>query len=436
MEALASLASCYAAVYAESMAVVGTETALTSFLSSQWEQMSSIGISNRVQSSLFAAVDTKIEAQAMFAQSAYTAISSMRQEQKKLLGLANLTSTNLILQSSSEKVTLTTMAKATFILRQWKRQEGLKTTEKVNEEIIAAALEAEMKSERAIELAVIAQATLIAILRMSRVQVEALGILASMKETLLKLYPIFKGVSPQIAGAVTKPALQVALDILYQNPTTPKPNLKSTTTYPVELRPGPPPWPTAREDNGPYLNRLFSSLDGSTLNRPLFGGPSALPSDDDATGSLPTANWASAGSSIVNQRKVQSLPLLIPTGHHPGSVVPSSNSNSNAGAPPLDGIAERAMLAEAALAATLKVPVARFDAGFWTTVAGVVREIAPVVARAAPSVYAGVGSVVRGLKGPCPCCQVQLAQMAAAVGAIGEPWSPSFESGYLPAVGL
>ena len=122
--ALASLASCYAAVYAESMAVVGTETALTSFLSSQWEQMSSIGIFNRVQSSLFAAVDTKIEAQAMFAQSAYTAISSMRQEQKKLLGLANLTSTNLLLQSSSEKVTLTTMAKATFILRQWKRKKA------------------------------------------------------------------------------------------------------------------------------------------------------------------------------------------------------------------------------------------------------------------------------------------------------------------------
>ena len=131
---------------------------------------------------------------------------------------------------------------------------------------------------------------------------------------------------------------------------------------------------------------------------------------------------------------LQSLPLLSPKGHS------GVGGKADIGAaPPLEGITERAMLAEAALAAALKVPVERFDTSFWKTVSATVSEIAPVVIRAAPSLYANVGSVVRGLKGPCPCCQIQPGGEVTPVGvsrAIDEPWSPSFESGYLPAAAL
>ena len=401
--------------------------------------MNSIGIFNHVQSSAFTAAtfDLKVEAQAMFAQSAYTAISCMHKEQKELLGLANLTAYNPHFQTSSAKITLAIMAKATFIWKQWQTQEGLKPGMFLDEAMIAKALEAEMQSERVIEWAILAEATLTAILRMSRKQVEVLGILASMKETLIKLWPVFKGVSSQIAGAVTKPALQLALDMLFRKPSPGKPGYPSM--YPIEATTKPAPWPPAREDNGLFLNRLFSELDArhgvddfGTLKRPRFGGPTG--SSGAGGDVLPTANWGSAGSSIINQRMLQGLPMLIPKGH------PGAELKPDVGAPPLDGIAERAMLAEAALAAVLKVPLERFDARFWKTVTATVVEIAPVVIviRAAPSVYANVGRVVQGLRGPCPCCQIQPVGPAAAgastgaLGSISEPWSPSSESGYLP----
>ena len=139
------------------------------------------------------------------------------------------------------------------------------------------------------------------------------------------------------------------------------------------------------------------------------------------------------GSNVMNERMLQGLHLLIPKGHL------GSQGSVGTGAPPLEGITERAMLAEATLVTALKIPVLRFDTSFWKIVATIVYEIAPTAIRAAPSVYASVGSVVRGLKGPYPCCQMEFGGVTAPTGMPGaneELRLPSFESGYLPVVPL
>ena len=296
--ALASLAFSYAALYAEGLAVASTSSALASFLSSQWDQMNTIGIFNHVHSasSIATTLDLKFEAEATFVQSAYTAVSGLPKEQKAFLGLANLMVDNPIFHMSSEMATLATLAKATFTWKHWQSQESIEAGDSSNEMLVAQALEAEMKNERVVEWAILAEATLTAILRMSKKQVEALGILPSMKATLLELYPVFRKVPLQVAGAVTKPALQVALDMLYRRP-GPGSTPGYSTMYPIEITTKPAPWPVARDDNGHYMNRLFDELDAvsglpdgfGSLRRPRFGGPASFGGD-----TIPTSSWGAA----------------------------------------------------------------------------------------------------------------------------------------------
>ena len=409
--ALASIAFGFAGIYAGMVAATGAGAPLTTFLSTKWEQLESLGVFKYTRSSYQTTTTVKGRERAIFAEAASAAILAMQKDKQELLGLCKgIADVDSIFEAElvkSQREEWSSKAESALMAVLWMKKEGMEFSQVDHEKLGVKIIESEMATERVAEWAIIAEAALTAVLSMKRERLEALGVLRSMKKTLKKLNPFIQGVAPRIMGSITKPALRITLDMLYKK-TSPGVMADFCSIYPD----GHESSSASDSEAGnqayePFLNKLFSKVNSvpgtgqfGRLRRPLFGRLNKVASNNI----ISVEHWGTAGSTVINQRMAEGLSLLLPKGFSdPNYKTPDLSTTTE----PLEGAAERAMLAEAALAAVMMVPVEHFDESFWKTMTITINQIAPVVLRAAPGIYSNLGLVVRGLMGPCPWCQSQ-----------------------------
>jgi hypothetical protein len=231
--------------------------------------------------------------------------------------------------------------------------------------------------------AVLGEAALQAIMAMDKQMLHEEGIFDVMSAVVHTMAPVIKKAAPHIMNIVMPAALNLATTALNQAKQSPGAEPAFSAGWPVDesILYNSSNVPVDYENSGveAFATKLIGSMhDGEDGAEGWFG--------DFISSAL-----SKTGNVFVTAAKT-GLPILLDQLSQTESAMPSS---PGAELPQLEGVAERAVLQEAALHAVLTLsPQKLEEEGFFSIIGSVVKTFAPVVIKAAPSIIKAVGPIV------------------------------------------
>ena len=257
--------------------------------------------------------------------------------------------------------------------------------------------------EGSMERAIMAEATLSALQSTQLPPGLEESIFSDMKDAVMKALPVVRKAAPHVMGAMMEPALKIALDSLQnynQTAATGAESFEATTVEPFR--------PTvlynsdidkpADHQTEAFLDLLQASLRQNSQESAMDG--------DSEEGFLDVikAGARFAGKGVLAAVK-HGLPILVDVMKQSGgaeSFEDQSSSGPAAGLLAADPLAQRALVADAALKAVMSVPPKQLqEEGFFDFFSDAVKTIAPIAMKVAPVVAGAinptVGKIVKGV---------------------------------------
>ena len=249
--------------------------------------------------------------------------------------------------------------------------------------------------EGAMERAILAEATLSALQSAELHPDLEESIFSDMKEAVMKALPVVRKAAPRVMGAMMEPALKIALDSLHNYnqkvasgaesfEATPSGTFHSTVLYTSAID-----QPADRQAEA-FLGHLQASLQQNLQESATEG--ELEEGFFDGFGDLIKAGTRLVGQGVLAAAK-HGLPILadvLKQGGGAESFDDQSSSDSSAHLLAADPLAQRALVADAALKAVMKLPPQQLqEEGFFDFVSSAIKTIAPIAMKVAP-VVAGV----------------------------------------------
>ncbi|KAK8119663.1 uncharacterized protein PG998_004289 [Apiospora kogelbergensis] len=245
------------------------------------------------------------------------------------------------------------------------------------------------------ERAIMAEAAFQAMMKMDHQTLAEEGFIGDMWNVAKKMAPVVKQVAPKVLQVVGQPALQLALQSLGN---VQKSGAEGVT---FDAPKGRQQLPTRR---APRTHQQHQHHYGRNI---ASSGPEAFLTRFEAAASAGEEGFfddifrvakkaVSVAGPVLSTVAKHGLPLL--QGMLTEADFGDEQQDASSAVANMEGLQERAILAEAALQAAMNAPQHVLEEeGFFSFMADAVRTIAPIVAKAAPVVIKAVGPVVNGL---------------------------------------
>jgi hypothetical protein len=259
----------------------------------------------------------------------------------------------------------------------------------------SASANGQVAHEGIVERAVLAEAVLTALQSTELSPEVEEGIFSDMKDTVMKALPTVRKVAPKVIGAMMEPALRIALDSLHkynaQAGAESFGNAEPDQFHPTIL----------------YTHAIDQAADAKTeaflhhlkASMKKHGEESSMDDDSqESFGDFISAGLRLAGKGLGVAAKI-GLPILANAlgGAESVEAEPATQSSHLISA---DILAQRALVAEAALQAVIKLPPQHLqEEGIFDFISDIVQKVAPTVIQVAPHVLSAAGSIVSGLVG-------------------------------------
>ncbi|KAK7976389.1 hypothetical protein PG989_014852 [Apiospora arundinis] len=248
------------------------------------------------------------------------------------------------------------------------------------------------------ERAIMAEAAFQAMMKMDHQTLAEEGFFGDMWNIAKKMAPVVKQVAPKVLQVVGQPALQIALQSLGNVQKSGAEGLTFDAPRGRQQLQGRRASPThhRQQQQHHYGRNIPNSGPEAFLTR--FEAAASAGEEGFFDDIFRVAKKAvSVAGPVLSTVAKHGLPLLqgMLTEADFGDEQPHDMSSAVAN---MEGLQERAILAEAALQAAMNAPQHVLEEeGFFSFMADAVRTIAPIVAKAAPVVIKAVGPVVNGL---------------------------------------
>ena len=255
--------------------------------------------------------------------------------------------------------------------------------------------------EGSMERSILAEATLQALQQGGLSYELEEGIFSDMKDAVMKALPFIRKTAPRVMGAMMEPALKIALDSLHSHNQKASAGAESFDAsagpvFTVPVYSAIIDTPTNRRAEA-FLNYVETSLK-QNLQESGF--------DNDAEEGFLDIVKAGVriGGPLVTKH---GLPLLANLLGQVGGAESFSNADTSQTAgqgATADQLATRALVADAALEAVMRLPPQQLqEEGLFDFMAGIIQGIAPIAIKAAPAVAnlinPAVGQIVSGMLG-------------------------------------
>ena len=254
--------------------------------------------------------------------------------------------------------------------------------------------------EGAMERAILAEATLSALQSAELHPDLEESIFSDMKEAVMKALPVVRRAAPRVMGAMMEPALKIALDSLQnynQKVASGAESFEATTSetfHSAVLYTSAIDQPADRQAEA-FLGHLQASLQQNLQESAMDGGLEE--GWFDGFGDLLKAGTRLAGQGVLAAAK-HGLPILVDvlksaSGAESLDDEPSSGPSAHLLA--ADPLAQRALVADAALRAVMKLPPQQLqEEGIFDFIGNAIKTIAPIAMKVAPMVAGVVSSVL------------------------------------------
>ena len=258
--------------------------------------------------------------------------------------------------------------------------------------------------EGAMERAILAEATLSALQSAELHPDLEESIFSDMKEAVLKALPVVRKAAPRVMGAMMEPALKIALDSLHnynQKVTSGAESFEATpsgTFHSAILYTSAIDQPADRQAEA-FLGHVQASLQQNVQESATDG--ELEEGFFDSFGDLLKAGTRLAGQGVLAAAK-HGLPILADVLKHAGGAESFDDQSSSGPSSHLlaaDPLAQRALVADAALKAVMKLPPQQLqEEGFFDFVSSAIKTIAPIAMKVAPmvagAIHPTIGKVV------------------------------------------
>ena len=267
------------------------------------------------------------------------------------------------------------------------------TAESTNAE---STVDSESLHEGSMERAILAEATLSALQSAELHPDLEESIFSDMKDTVMKALPVIRKAAPRVMGAMMEPALKIALDSLHNY--TQKVASGAESFEAVSAEPLPPHIlytsaidQLADRQAEAFLGQLHSALQQNLQESAMDGDGEEGFFDIIKAG----ARFASKG---VLAAAKHGLPILADVLKQAGGAEAFEDQPTSGPANHLlatDPLAQRALVADAALKAVMKLPPQQLqEEGFFDFVSKAVKTIAPIAMKVAPMVVGAINPTI------------------------------------------
>ena len=245
--------------------------------------------------------------------------------------------------------------------------------------------------EGSMERAILAEATLSVLQSTGLPDDLEESIFSDMKETVMRALPIVRKAAPRVMGAMMEPALKMALDSLHKYNQSGAESFEAVSDEP--FRPNILYTAAIDRKGDPRTERFLGSLQ-SALQQNLQ--ESAIDGDsEEGFFDILKAGTRLVGKGVLFAAK-HGLPILL--GGDTEAFEDTSNSAATSQGLTADQLAKRALVADAALQAVMKLPPQQLqEEGFFDFIGDAVKKIAPIAMKAIPVVAKAINPTVGGL---------------------------------------
>ena len=275
---------------------------------------------------------------------------------------------------------------------------ALNAASNLTAESVAAesALDESTINEGSIERAILAEATLSALQSAELPPGLEESIFDDIKDTVMKALPVIRKAAPHVMGAMMEPALKIALDSLHnysQRSAAGAESFEATTSEP--FRPtvlySPDIDKRADHQTEAFLDHLQASL-RQNLQESATDGDS-----EEGFMDVITAGARFAGKGVLAAVK-HGLPILVNVMKQSGGAESFEDEPRSGPAARLlaaDPLAQRALVADAALKVVMSVPPEQLqEAGLFDFIGDAIKTIAPIAMNVAPVVAGAINPTI------------------------------------------
>ena len=265
------------------------------------------------------------------------------------------------------------------------------TAETVNAESV---MDGPAINEGSMERAILAEATLSALQSAELPAHLEEGIFGDIRDSVMKALPVIRKAAPHVMGDMMEPALKIALDSLHkynQKVAAGAESFEATTSEPFRptvLYSSAIDQPASHEAEA-FLDHLQASLQHDLQESAMDG------ESEEGFFDIITAGVRFAGKGVLAAVK-HGLPILVDVvtgGAESFEDQPGSNAASHVFA--ADALAQRALVADAALKAVMKIPPKQLqEEGLFDFIASAVKTIAPIAMKVAPVVVGAINPTI------------------------------------------
>lgn len=250
--------------------------------------------------------------------------------------------------------------------------------------------------EGSMERAILAEATLTALQSAELPPDLEEGIFSDMKDAVMKALPVIRKAAPHVMGAMMEPALKIALNSLHnynQKATGGAESFEANTSEP--FRPS-VVYSSAIDQPADHQAEAFLDHLQASLQQNLQ--ESAM-DDDSEEGffDIIKAGARLAGKGVLAAVK-HGLPILADAMQESGDAEffeDQSSSGPTAHLLAAGPLAQRALVADAALKAVMRVPPEQLqEEGFFDFIGNAIKNIAPIAMKVAPAVIGAINPTV------------------------------------------
>ena len=259
-----------------------------------------------------------------------------------------------------------------------------------------SALDESTINEGSMERAILAEATLSALQSAELSPDLEESIFDDIKDTVMKALPVIRKAAPHVMGAMMEPALKIALDSLHNYnqesaagaesfETTMSESFRPTVLYSSDID------NRADRQTEAFLDHLQTSLRQNLKESAMDG--------DSEEGFLDVikAGARFAGKGVLAAVK-HGLPILVDVMKQSGGAESFEDQPGSGPAARLlaaDPLAQRALVADAALKAVMSVPPEQLqEEGFFDFISDAIKTIAPIAMKVAPVVARAINPTV------------------------------------------
>ena len=284
---------------------------------------------------------------------------------------------------------------------------ALNAASNITAETVAAesAIDGPATHEGSMERAILAEATLSALQSVQLPPGLEESIFSDMKDTVMKALPVIRKAAPRVMGAMMEPALKIALDSLHnynQKVVGGAESFEATTSEPFRptvLYTSAIDQPADHQAEA-FLDHLQASLQ-QNLQESAMDGDS-----EEGFFDVIKAGTRLASKGVLAAVK-HGLPILVDVMKQSGgaeSFEDQPSSGQSAQLLAADPLAQRALVADAALKAVMRLPPQQLqEEGFFDFIGSAIKTIAPIAMKVAPMVATAidpkVGKIVRNVLG-------------------------------------